>query len=50
MKDLIDELKRQVADELKEIEPNKSTEIMLQQKYGLLRPLFDEQELKIVNS
>lgn len=49
MIDLIDELKRQMAEELKDLEPSKSTETMLAQKYGLLRPLFNEEEMKIVN-
>jgi hypothetical protein len=50
--DLNDDLRRQIAEEMKELEPNsktKSTLTMLQQKYGLLRPLFDQEELEIVN-
>lgn len=49
MTDLIDELKRQVTEEMKGLEPNKGTETMLYQKYGLLRPLFTQEEMEIVN-
>lgn len=47
---LTDELNRQIKEELKGIlEPNKTQEIMMQQKYGLMRPLLTEEELTICN-
>lgn len=47
---LIEELNRQIKEELKGIlEPSKQQELMLQQKYGLRRPLLTEEELAICN-
>lgn len=47
---LLEDLKRQVAEEMKGLEPNKQTETMLYQKYGLLRPLFTQEEMELVNA
>jgi len=47
---LIEELNRQIKEELKGsgiLEPNRQQEIMMQQKYGLMRPLLTEEELTI---
>lgn len=52
MTDLNDDLRRQIAEEMVGLEPSKttkSTEIMLLQKYGLLRPLFGPEEMELVN-
>lgn len=44
---LTDELNRQIKEELKGLEPNKQQEIVMQQKYGLMKPLLNEYELAV---